>query len=560
MHPRRLSEAFSASRNSSEKHVYDKAAKELPDQYHVFHDLTWNEPSLEGSKPEGQIDFVIVDPEYGFVILEVKGGRCSYEPDLRCWKSTDRNDISSEIKDPFDQAAAASRVILKLLLRQPKLSGEFLPHHHAAIFPDCVLEKGNLRANVNAWQIMDQESLFDFRTSIKTLFSEAFPKRKLQPSVGQAILRGVSSLYGDRALLGKELEANRIREVSDRLIRLTEQQLKVLTMCREYQRCRIHGCAGSGKTTLAIHKAKMLAEAGKDVLLTCFNQPLAQHLRRECMGHERITVGPFLELCLEWLTDASYPLTRLDHESFWAEDLPNHFTSYVNALPKRFDAIVVDEGQDFKENHWMMLEMLLRNTDPTYLYIFSDGGQNIYKGSNKYPIETMPLELCQNVRNTNQIFSVVKRTCHLPDHIEPSGVDGPAVRFDSYADSSEMLALIELKLSQLFEQEFERKDIVVLGTKSQKRTALVYGNKIGPFRLVAERQKDSDLLCMSAQRFKGLESKVVILCELDDDLAHNLKEILYVGLTRPMAVLHVLYQKTIEKTLRDLGVPLREKK
>jgi superfamily I DNA/RNA helicase len=323
-------------------------------------------------------------------------------------------------------------------------------------------------------------------------------------------------------------------------------------MCQDHRFCLIQGCAGSGKTTLALHKAKLLAESGKNVLLVCFNQPLGEYLRKQCEGYDRITVGPFLEMCLDWLQEAGNPLTRREDGEFWESVLPDLFTSKIDSIPHRFDAIVVDEGQDFKENHWIMLEMLFADPESANFYIFNDGRQNIYHGSGKYPVQTMPILLWQNVRNTNQIFAAVKRVCELPDDIEPSGVDGPAVRMIAYSDADDMRHQIDLILMDLVRKNFRSQDIVLLGTKSQRRTTLTHGSKIGQFRLVADRKEVADLLTMTVHRYKGLESPVVILCELDDDLKDNLKEILYIGMTRPMGMLYVLHSSETKKALQGL--------
>ena len=40
-----------------------------------------------------------------------------------------------------------------------------------------------------------------------------------------------------------------------------------------------YGCAGSGKTMLAVEQAKRLAAKGEDVLFVCFNTGLKNHLR-----------------------------------------------------------------------------------------------------------------------------------------------------------------------------------------------------------------------------------------------------------------------------------------
>jgi superfamily I DNA/RNA helicase len=122
----------------------------------------------------------------------------------------------------------------------------------------------------------------------------------------------------------------------------------------------------------------------------------------------------------------------------------------------------------------------------------------------------------------------------------------------AYSDADDMRHQIDLILMDLVRKNFRSQDIVLLGTKSQRRTTLTHGSKIGQFRLVADRKEVADLLTMTVHRYKGLESPVVILCELDDDLKDNLKEILYIGMTRPMGMLYVLHSSETKKALQGL--------
>jgi hypothetical protein len=559
LHPSHLTVDFSAHDTPSEHLVYEKAAKELANRYHVFHDLVWYDPSLNDSKTTGQIDFVVVQPEYGYIAIEVKGGRCVYDADLRAWSSQDRHGGVAHITDPFDQARNASRVIRKLLSRMPALAGKDIPHAHAVIFPDCVLPKKDLRADVRSWQILDRDSLFDFESAVGNLFESAFAASDALPDTGKAILDGICTLYGNRSLEGQQLIVHQIRNVSNKLISLTDRQTDILKLFREHRRLLVRGYAGTGKTTLALHKAKMLAEDGLKVLLVCFNRPLGSYLQKECGQYQNITAGPFLELCLEWLRASGNPLEVTEDTEFWSEVLPTRVVDSLSAMPHDFDAIIVDEAQDFKDNYWIVLEMLLSDPSKGVFYIFADGGQNIYHGSAAYPLKEAPIHLIQNVRNTNQVFELMKRTCRLPQDAISSGVDGPEVEFLPYSSSQEMLLNIEEVLARLVPEQITPSDIVVLGTKSQKRTSLKYGDRIGPFRLTERRETNSDLLTMTVHRFKGLESRIVILCELDSDLKHNLEEILYIGLSRSTAMLYVMYDKSFTEDLGALGLVLESR-
>jgi superfamily I DNA/RNA helicase len=54
----------------------------------------------------------------------------------------------------------------------------------------------------------------------------------------------------------------------------------------------------------------------------------------------------------------------------------------LRAIPsfgKRYDAIIVDEGQDFRDHWWIPLEDLFADAHRGVFYIFLDPGQNIYQ-------------------------------------------------------------------------------------------------------------------------------------------------------------------------------------
>jgi hypothetical protein len=71
-------------------------------------------------------------------------------------------------------------------------------------------------------------------------------------------------------------------------------------------------------------------------------------------------------------------------------------------LEDKFDAIVVDEAQDFSDEYWFAVEELLRNQDAGYLYIFIDENQALYPRHYNLPVADEPYFLTSNCRNTAQ--------------------------------------------------------------------------------------------------------------------------------------------------------------
>ena len=559
MFPDKLSERFSGSAASGERRVFERLAEELDDSWYVFHDLAWNDPSLRGDQEIGQADFVIARPEHGFLVLEVKGGRCSYRAADRAWETRDRQGTIAVIKDPFDQAATGARVIWKLLL--PILGSRmYVPRGQSAVlFPDCVMPKQRLRADVPPWRILDQEDLFNVKMSMNRLFAEAFPEGKLERPDGCRILDGIKQLWGAHDAQGRLRLDLRIKRSFEKLVALTERQQEVLKGLREAPRVIVHGCAGSGKTLLAIHKAKMLADEGKRVGLFCFNIPLAEYLQSGCQGYEHITVGPIAELSQQWLGEIGVPLRKADTAAWWDETLPGLVFDNVESIPHRFDAIVVDEGQDIRENYWTVMEALLEDPVGAVFYIFADQGQNIYRGRMNLSFDTLRYHLNRNIRNTNQVFEAIGKCCDTAGDIEPSGVDGPRPELYEYADDADMLLRLAVVVERLVNEAVSPNDIAILGTRSQSRTVLKYGEKVGPFRLVETPEKGTDIVTMTINRFKGLEAPVIILCEFDDEvyerdrLTFGWRDLLYVGMTRSTGHLIVLATGEVCQYLQKSG-------
>jgi len=63
------------------------------------------------------------------------------------------------------------------------------------------------------------------------------------------------------------------------------------------------------------------------------------------------------------------------------------------------DAVIVDEGQDFREEWWLALRYLLNDPDSGIFYVFFDDHQNLYS-SGGVPLEVAPVVLRKNCRNT----------------------------------------------------------------------------------------------------------------------------------------------------------------
>jgi len=341
-----------------------------------------------------------------------------------------------------------------------------------------------------------------------------------------------------RTPLGLDLDRD-----AEELITLTEQQFHLLDWLGDRPRAAVKGCAGSGKTMLALEKARRLAGQGLNVLLTCFNKPLSGYLRRS--AGDRFTVWSFHELCGEILDAAGISIAPgPDLQVFYGDTLPSRTLDAIDAAGITYDAIIVDEGQDFASAWWVVLEALLSDAERSPFFVFSDDNQNLYghEADIRSLIPGEPFALTQNCRNTKSIHDFTAAYHHDAGSLGCSGPEGRPVEMLSYSDERQLLDQVRRLLHRLVsEEDIATRDIVILTPRSQQRTAFKHGSKLGPFTFAENRPDDSTTIQVSSvHKFKGLERKVVILVEIDDQVRGEKDVLLYVGGSRAQVLLVVV--------------------
>lgn len=190
--------------------------------------------------------------------------------------------------------------------------------------------------------------------------------------------------------------------------KVTAEQYRVLDYLTGQRRVAITGCAGSGKTLIAVEKAIRLARAGLRTLVLCHNPYLADSMRRLSRG-EKVQVYDFAEWVGQ-MTGKSLQSDGTWNHYYWPtdDDLMDAAEMLTNS-PERFDAVIVDEGQDFRDEWWLVVESALVNPQTDILYIFHDNNQALLPHQTKYPVAQSPIVLSQNCRNAGKIFEWVRQ-------------------------------------------------------------------------------------------------------------------------------------------------------
>jgi hypothetical protein len=210
----------------------------------------------------------------------------------------------------------------------------------------------------------------------------------------------------------KERFAKSITAWMDRLKRrvewLTDDQCQVLHQFRYRHRALVTGCAGSGKTLLAAEKAIRLDAAGVRTLVLCHNPNLARYIA-SLIANPAIDVYDFTTFVnkLNGISIAEHAGWTAFEEPL-GEDLDRAFDA-VNETTAVYEAIIVDEGQDFRDEWWVLVDAILHHSTSKTLYIFCDDNQALLPHRAHYPVDCQPVSMSRNCRNAGNIFEIVRR-------------------------------------------------------------------------------------------------------------------------------------------------------
>lgn len=345
---------------SAEIKFYEACAN-LRGDYHVFHSVAWISRT-DGGARDGEADFLICHPKQGFLVVELKGGRVHADYRNGEWSSIDSNGKAHKIMDPFRQSLTGKFNVLSKLKEHrdwTRLGLKRVATGHAAFFPDVDDGRALKGPNAPVEIIGDRSDLSNLDEWLEKAFdywSGGGSNSGTNPlGFGgiQLIQHVFARVVQTRPLLSAKMELDETER-----LRLTNRQIQTLDLLSRQRRVSISGGAGTGKTVLAVEKARRLADEGFKTLLTCYNVPLAGHLEEVCKNHENLDVLGFHKLCKRIVDQAgqesgkdliseakaSFPGLEL-----WDHYFPIALAYALDIVDVRYDAIVVDEGQDFGE-------------------------------------------------------------------------------------------------------------------------------------------------------------------------------------------------------------------
>ncbi len=538
--------------SKAEAIVYRCCRDTLDDTFLVIHGMSYVAPNRGGGHSDGEADFLIFSVKHGLLVIEVKGGGISIDHSGG-WRSIDRTGQAHAIKDPVAQAKNQKYAILAQLQSHQAWRSlrRRIPIGHAVLLPDINSVSDILLPECPNEIISGNIALQNFAGWLDRVFR--YWSGPDYTPLGVDGLKVVERVFCHqieiRPLLGDTLAAdNKLR------IKLTNEQASVLRTLGRRKRAAIVGAAGTGKTVLAVEKARMLADLGGKVLLLCYNKPLGVTLSRQFSPLSLVmacTFHQFCQICARKCVEVGCPdpieraKKEVPNDSYFDIQLPLAAFYAIDELGDalRFDAVIIDEGQDFGEEYWLPVEMALRNSNDSWLYVFYDENQRLYSRVSSFPIlESDTFPLTKNCRNSKPVHDLAYRF-YEGECAEPSGIEGVnpiAIHAHSVESQAQQIARHITRL--IYDESVTPGSIGVLVAGHPKEYFYeLLKNQSLPRSINWSREEHfqvRSILIDTVKRFKGLEREVIFLWL--DQLTVLDVALMYVGISRAKSVLHVV--------------------
>ena len=568
---------------SLEKYIFECLSK-LPDEYYVFHSFSTLQIK-EGVLEEHETDFVIFNKYYGVLCIEAKAGHVYFDHE---WKYSN-GDVMKH-GGPFRQADDN-----KWRLFHAAEECEAIKHFYkkcAYRFGVCFPSLTKDDVDELTFSLEARKELVINKTDLETnpvKKIEAIMTMPLEYKTNKTLTDEEANLFLSEFLCPEAdvvptttIELDSKRSLFSRLLR---DQAMVLDFLDEQDSVVINGAAGTGKTLVAIEKAKRLASNKEKVLFLCYNSELKEYLEKT-----------YSNTYINFYTLAGF-VTKLtkssgdDYEE--AAELLLEYTDKPNDFEYRH--IIIDEGQDFgiydetdanessKELILQALHDIVINNEIGNFYVFYDRLQLIQATHMPEFIlnADCKLTLHKNCRNTENIAKASLKTVSEEDKMKRlkfmDGINiGEEARFHfmNKVNKESFQKSLNQIITALKTFGLTNKDIVILSCKSEK------DNLLSSYKLLDYKGdylfEDEPIKFSTCRKFKGLEADAIILVDVDKNTftSKTGKLIYYVGTSRARIQLDILsaltneectellteafeYKRKIKNPKRDLATVLK---
>jgi hypothetical protein len=413
MIPDRLPSGASAG----EKKVF-ALLQQLPDDVIVYY-----EPVVANRYP----DFIVILPGIGLLVIEVKGwypGAIERADNAEVVIST--RGLREVCKHPVRQARDYKFQLMNTARRHPetgallekagKHEGKFVfPFGHIAILNNCTRQQLDERGlsevfppgRVFARDEFEAASSDDTIERLMTGFDPWWPFEPLSERQ-MAVLRAI---IHPEIVISAPVDAGAAEPPPSLKVMDLRQERNAHSLGEGHR--IVYGVAGSGKTVILVARARLLAETpAKRVLILCYNRALAGYFHGLFADAANVTCLNFHQWGVQ-RNGIAFDRNE-DEERFGARLLER--LEHGAGEAHRYDAVFIDEAQDFCRSWFQCARLALKEPDDGDLLIVGDGSQSLYRRRSFTWAEAgvnavgrtinKRFDLDKNYRNTREILKV----------------------------------------------------------------------------------------------------------------------------------------------------------
>lgn len=614
-----IPETIRSSATAGERLLFRTLKTYLPDDYIVYY-----EPEIQGRRP----DFVIIGPDLGLVILEVKDytKNTLLQLNHEQWHIVSTNGEQTIVKSPIKQARDNVFHLVDVLKKDKsliQLDGKHkfqlkFPYGYGVVFtrlqskdfvqnglysiiePNLCLTRDEIDPDKDGFS---EEVLME---KIMNMFVVPF---RLREPLSIVDINTIRYHLFPEVRISAEFKAP--VPYQDQLL-LYLHDIKTMDLHQENlakqigdKNRLIRGVAGSGKTIILASRAKMLSKQNPEwkILILCYNislsnaiQQMITHMMNE---PEDLFDFDFSNEMAERPVHNENIIVRNFH-SWLKNDLKIKEQQIPVMIEKieqneaifpTYDAVLIDEGQDF-ETDWLRLVSALINAETQSLLLVEDRAQTIYKRKRSYVQDTglsfqgRSKVLSINYRNTSQIVKfawdffrshsvfknkVVNRDLEgdiiAPQSTKRKGPDPGIIKASSFFEE---MKLVARQMKKLHEQKKVPYDemLVLYRVKRTHKVAIIDVIKRTlseaglPYYWITENdgskrsfeKEDGKIKISTIDSSKGLDFRAVFIVNADS-MPFPLEEdkerevsLLYIGMTRAKEYLCLSYSGESEFT------------
>lgn len=512
MYPKNISQYILTE---SEQIVYYELKKQLPDTFEVFYSVSWT-LMKNGKKEKSEADFVVVSPSYGFLCLEVKGGNGIRVTDNEWILLDNVHGDRTLTRTPYEQAEASMYFFKNAYANEYSIDYQGI-FGAGVIYPFYAVTDIEKLSNRPEVCTIDSTGMNDLHNRIKKMFKfwggSSFGFRIYEKNQHKTFVEIIRKRIAIDAAAGalvkyKERQLDVINRVQDGYIYF-------LTNIRQFY---VRGGAGTGKTWIAMKLAKQEVESGaQNVMFLCASPHLAAMVR----GHFSGEIDVYdIETLIHFVSD--------NPDAYVAPKYEGVVDSVKDGV-KKYDAIFIDEAQDFSEDLAFLAKSMLVDEQNSRMGVFYDDVQVVRDSSfgGAFMISAPPFLLRENIRNTANIYSWAMENTELGTDVIVNPVEGPWPVSENINDSRHLAHRLENLFKRFLQDEELQCSSMVILVENADAFISSFRGAIAKWKLVKLYTDGQDeIMVSSVEDYKGLESDMIVYIH-SKDTTDNLNYIAY---------------------------------